>query len=175
MCARIRPTTSVCSASKRPSSASWRAGSFLRSRPRARSASTPGSVVPDTSASSIARPDLPIMSVATQSSFDPGVLHDLVQPVHLALTVADLALAIARQVAQRADRLGRHQAGPQQPGLEQLAQPLRVLDVGLAAGDLLDMARVDQQAVKVVLEHRPDRLPVDPGRLHRNALDAVRL
>jgi hypothetical protein len=33
----------------------------LERRPRARSAGPAGSVVPDTSASSIARPDLPIM------------------------------------------------------------------------------------------------------------------
>ena len=33
--------------------------------------------------------------------FDAGVLHHLVQPVHLALAITDLALAVARQVAQR--------------------------------------------------------------------------
>jgi DNA-binding transcriptional LysR family regulator len=69
--ARVLPTTRTCWASKRPSSAALSAGSFLRSWPRARSASTTGSVVPDTSASSIARPDLPIMSVATVSSLIP--------------------------------------------------------------------------------------------------------
>jgi hypothetical protein len=30
------------------------------------------------------------------------------------------------------------------------------------------MARVDQQALELVLEHVPDRLPVDAGRLHRD-------
>ena len=40
---------------------------------------------PATSASSIARPDTPRMSVATQSSLMPGVLERLVQPVGLAL------------------------------------------------------------------------------------------
>ena len=80
------------------------------------------------------------MSDATQSSLMPGVLEDLVQPRGLALAVVDLRLAIAGQVPQRADRLGRHEARPQQPGLQQLAQPLRVLDVGLASRDLLHVA-----------------------------------
>ena len=71
MWARIAPTTIPCSASKRPSSASRSAGSFWRSLPLASSASTAGSVVPATSASSIARPEAPRMSVATQSSLIP--------------------------------------------------------------------------------------------------------
>jgi hypothetical protein len=39
------------------------------------------------------------------------------------------------QVPQRPNRLGRHEARPQQPSLKQLAQPLGVLDVGLASGN----------------------------------------
>ena len=112
-------------------------------------------VVPATSASSIARPDLPSTSDGDAVELDAGVLEHLVQPVGLALTLADLRLAIARQIAQRADRLGRHEAGPQQPGLQQLAQPRGVRDVGLAAGDLLDVAGVDQQQ----LEARPRGSP----------------
>jgi hypothetical protein len=99
----------------------------------------------------------------------------LVQPVHFALAVADLALAIARQVAQRADRLRRHQAGPQQPGLEQLAEPLRVHNIGLAARDLLNATRVDQQAREAILQHRPHRLPIHAGGLHRDLVNLVRL
>ncbi len=41
---------------------------------------------------------------------DPGVLDDLVEPSGLALTVFDLRLAVAGEVAQRANRLGRHEA-----------------------------------------------------------------
>jgi hypothetical protein len=92
-----------------------------------------------------------------------------------ALAALDLRLAVAGQVAERADRLGRHQAAAQQAGLQQLAQPLRVLDVGLAPGDLLDVPGVDQHQLEAVLEHRPDRLPVDAGRLHRDLLDGERL
>ena len=80
MCARIWETISACSASKRPSSASRSAGIFVRSLPLASSASTLGSVVPETSASSMSRPDLPRMSVATLVELDPGVLEDLLKP-----------------------------------------------------------------------------------------------
>jgi hypothetical protein len=44
----------------------------LRGSPRARSAWTSGSVVPDTSASSISRPDTPSTSVAIEDSFTPA-------------------------------------------------------------------------------------------------------
>jgi hypothetical protein len=55
------------------------------------------------------------------AELDPGVLEDLVQARGLALAVVDLRLAIAGQIAQRADRLWRHQARPEQPGLDELA------------------------------------------------------
>ena len=70
-CARIDDTIRACSGSKRPSSASCSAGIFARSLPLASSARTVASVVPDTSASSIARPDAPRMFDATQSSLMP--------------------------------------------------------------------------------------------------------
>ena len=115
------------------------------------------------------------MSRRDAAELDPGVLEDLVQPRGLALAVVDLRLAIPGQVAQRADRLGRHEARLQQAGLQQLAEPLRVLDVGLASGDLLDVPGVDEHQLEAVLEHRPHRLPVHAGRLHRDLLDPERL
>jgi len=57
--ARIDPIHSACMRSKRPRRASLSAGSLARSRALARSASTCGSVVPETSALSIARPETP--------------------------------------------------------------------------------------------------------------------
>jgi hypothetical protein len=57
--------------------------------------------------------------------------------------------------------------------LEQLGDPLAVLDVGLAAGDLLDVRRVDQPDREAVLEDVEDRLPVDPGRLHGHVGDRL--
>jgi hypothetical protein len=45
----------------------------------------------------------------------------------------------------------------------------------LPAGDLLDVSRVDQQARKAILQHRPHRLPIHAGGLHRDLHDLVRL
>ena len=106
---------------------------------------------------------------------DAGVLEQLVQSSGFALAVADLGFAVAGEVPQRADRLGWDQARAQQPGFGQAAQPLRVGHVGLAAGDLLDVAGVDEDAFEPVLQDRPDRLPVDAGRFHRDLGDTVRL
>jgi hypothetical protein len=49
---------------------------------------------------------------------DAGVLQGLMQPVGLPLALLDLGLAIAGEVAQLSDRLGRHEARPQQPGFK---------------------------------------------------------
>jgi hypothetical protein len=37
------------------------------------------------------------------------------------------------------------------------------------------VASIDQQAVEPVLQNRPDPLPIDPGRLHRNLRHPLRL
>src|SRR5439155_16266921 len=87
---------------------------------------------------------------------DPRVLEDLVQPVRLPLTLTDLRLAVASEIPQRPDRLRRHKATPQQPRLQQLTKPGGIGDVGLAAGHLLDVAGVDEQAIELVLQNRPD-------------------
>ena len=64
---------------------------------------------------------------------DPGVLERLVEAIGLARALGDLRLAIAGEVALRADRLGRHEARLEQARLEQLAHPGGVGDVGLSA------------------------------------------
>src|SRR6266566_1964663 len=70
----------------------------------------------------------------------------------LPLTLSDLRLAIAGQGPQRPLRLGRHETGPEQARRHQLAKPLRVRDVGLAARHLLDVAGVHEQALEPILE-----------------------
>jgi len=63
---------------------------------------------------------------------DVGVRERVVQAVGLALALGDLGFAIARELGQLADRLGRHEVCLEQPGLDQLAQPRRVGEVGPA-------------------------------------------
>jgi hypothetical protein len=111
------------------------------------------------------------MSAATQSSLMPASSRALCSRL-TSRALLDLRLAIAGEVAQLADRLGRHEVGLQQPRFGQLAQPHGVRDVGLASGDLLDVSRVDEHAVKLVFEDRPRRLPVDAGRFHHDLRDA---
>jgi hypothetical protein len=98
-----------------------------------------------------------------------------VEPVRLPLPLLGQRLAVAGQVAELADRLGRHEAGSQQPVLEQLAQPLRIGHIGLAPRHVLDLAGVAEQKLEVVLEQVPDRLPVDAGSLHRHVRHAKTL
>ena len=104
---------------------------------------------------------------------DAGVFHQLVQSSGFALAVPDLSLAVAGQVPQRPDRLGRHQTPAEQPGLGEAAQPLRVGHIGLSPGDLLHVTGVDQRAREPVFQDRPDRFPIDTRGLHRDVRDAV--
>src|SRR6266508_845627 len=109
MWARIWATSSpLWSVRNRPARAARSAGSLLRSRPLANAASTAGSWLPATSASSIARPETPMTSVATLDSSGPGVLQDLIQPLDLPAALLDLGLAVAGQVAQLPDQLVEH-------------------------------------------------------------------
>jgi hypothetical protein len=78
-----------------------------------------------------------MMSVATLDSSGPGVLQDLVQPLDLSAAFLDLGLAVAGQLAQLPDRAGWHEAGPDQPVLDQLGDPGRIGHVGLAAGHVV--------------------------------------
>ena len=57
----------------------------------------------------------------------------------------------------------------------QLPQPLTVFDVALAAGDMFDVAGVDEQDFDPAgFEDVGDRDPVDPSGLHGDARDATR-
>ena len=130
-------------------------------------------MVPPTSASSIARPKTPSTSEATQPQLAPGVLQHLVQPLGLTAALLDLRLAVAGQLAQLPDRPRRHEAGADQPVLDQLGDPGRIGHVGLAAGRVLEVLGVHQPALDVVFQQVVDRLPEHPGRLHPHHLDLV--
>src|SRR5215469_12176128 len=151
---------------KRPASA-WRSsGSFLRSLPRARSASDAGSVVPAASAISIERPDTPSASVATLESLMPASCNTLWS--RLAARLRSSVKLLRYRVRSRSSRIGAGwtKAAAQEPVLEQLCQPRTVGHVGLAPRDLFELGGVDQEQLEVVLQHVVDRFPVDPGRIH---------
>src|SRR5258708_6175636 len=69
-----------------------------------------------------------------------------------------------------------HKTCLEQPMLMELGQPLGILDVGLAAGDRLCIAGIDQREFETpCFEHIPGRLPVNSGALHRHLFHAQTL
>jgi hypothetical protein len=107
---------------------------------------------------------------------DAGVLQGLLDPLDLGAMGLDEPLAVAGQIPQLADLRRGHEAAAQQPTLQQLTQPGGITDIGLAAGQDLDVAGVDQQQLEPALfQHIPDRLPVLAGGLHHHLGDALGL
>ena len=109
-------------------------------------------------------PDLPRMSVATQSSLIPVSSSALCS--RLASRWRSWICVLRYRVRFRSVRIGfgGTKLALQQPGLRELAQPRGVLDVGLAARDLLDVARVDQQAART----RPRGSPTPASSTRRS-------
>ena len=89
--------------------------------------------------------------------------------------IVDQPLAMAQVGAQTHDAVAGTEAPAQQPVLVELLQPLRIVHIRLAAGDVLDVARVDQQHLEPArFENLEDRNPVHAGRLHGDRRDADR-
>ena len=55
----------------------------------------------------------------------------------------------------------------------QIADPVAILPVGLAAWHVLDVTSVAHHHLEIVLQHRIDRLPIDAGALHRYQRAAI--
>ena len=150
----------------RPSSASRKAGIFLRSAPLARSASTSGSWVPADHRVEHQPRGLAEHLRGDRGQLDPRVLQRLLDALHLASAFLDLRFAVADQVTQFPQRPGRHEARSDEAVLDQLAAPLGVLNIALATGDVTQMTSVEQLALELVLEQVVDRPPVHAGGLH---------
>ena len=86
--------------------------------------------------------------------------------------IRDLPLPLAQIGAQRHHVLTRTEAAAQQTELMKLLEPLGIVDVRLAAWNLLHVSGVDQQHLQALglqnLEHRD---PVHARRLHRHGGD----
>ena len=82
------------------------------------------------------------------------------------MALFDLRLAVAGEVPEIPNLLGRHEAGAHKTVLNQLADPLGVFDVGLPAGDVLEVPSVEKPQLEVVLQQVIDWLPVDACSLH---------
>ena len=107
---------------------------------------------------------------------DASVLQGLLDPLALGAMGLDEPLAVADKVPQLPDLRRGHEAAAQQATLQQLTQPGGIADVGLAAGQDLDVAGIDQQQLQPALrQHIPTGLPVLPRRLHHHLGDALGL
>ena len=104
---------------------------------------------------------------------DVGVLQHLVDAVDHRRPVADQFGPLPGQLAEFTDRGRRDEAGGEQAVLEQLGDPLGILDVGLAAGDGLESLGVDQHDRHATFQDVEDRLPVHAGRFHGGLADAL--
>jgi hypothetical protein len=117
--------------SKRPVSAATNAARLPRIRPLASSASTLGSRCPAISAASMARPETPMMSVATVPSLIRASSSSLLQPLHLPAALGGQVGPQPGGVPQLAD-LGRwDKRRPQHAPLVEPGQPHRIQLVGL--------------------------------------------
>ena len=81
--------------------------------------------------------------------------------------------ARACQCPQVEDRRGRYEARSDETMRQQVGDPGGIVDVCLPAGHVLDVHGVGQHQLERPVEHMPDRLPVDPRRLHHDMGDAL--
>ena len=109
------------------------------------------------------------------AELDVGVFEDLLDALGMGAALTHELLAGAGQRAQFLDRSRGHEAGTDQAMGQQIGQPHRVVDIGLAAGDVLDVCGVGQHQFEVPFEHVPHRLPVHARGLHGDVLDTERL
>ncbi len=110
--------------------------------------------------------------------------HVMELQVHLRqrlLHVLDVRVGIVQQALtqpeigpERRDVAFRPETGPQQAIGMQPLQPLCVADVGLAAGDMLGVAGIDEHHIDAVLiEDLEGRDPIHAGGFHRHGLHAA--
>lgn len=92
---------------------------------------------------------------------DRGVLQQLLQPARVTRAVPHHLQAVAGQVAQLTDLRRRHKRRTQQPMLEQLGDPLRVLHIGLATRHRLHVSGVEQPALHPLTLLRAHKLAPD--------------
>jgi len=93
-------------------------------------------------------------------------LEHLVEALGLPGALLDHRASIAGELSYVSDLWWRDEAGPHQPVLGQLADPLRVGHVGLPPRDVAHVPGVQEPAVELVFKHVEDGLPVHAGCLH---------
>ena len=86
----------------------------------------------------------------------------LLHPLDRGAGGLDEDVAVTHEGAEGADRSGGAEAAAQEPDTVEFAEPRTILDVALAAGDVFDVAGVDEQDLQAPrFEDVVDRDPVD--------------
>ncbi|MCY1533178.1 hypothetical protein D9M68_684910 [compost metagenome] len=107
------------------------------------------------------------------AQFEVGVFEDFLDAQAVLGDLAHELLAGAREIAQLLGGGRWHEARSDQAVGEQIGNPHRVVDVGLAAGHVADVLGVGQHQLEVALEDVPHRLPVHAGGFHGHVGAAV--
>ncbi|HEY6410460.1 MAG TPA: hypothetical protein VIY29_23665 [Ktedonobacteraceae bacterium] len=87
-------------------------------------------------------------------------------PIDLLRTLLHQRLAIAHQVAQVADGLGRNEAGTQQPMAQQVSEPFTVAYIGFSTRHRLHVLRVDQDHLTAAFQQVEHRSPIHSRTFH---------
>ncbi|GFP19137.1 hypothetical protein HKBW3S03_00641 [Candidatus Hakubella thermalkaliphila] len=88
------------------------------------------------------------------------------QAVNFPNPLIDEGFAIAGQIPELPDGLGRNETCLKQSIGEELGNPLAVLDISLAPGHGFNVGCIDQQYPKACLQEVKDGLPVDACTFH---------
>jgi hypothetical protein len=103
-----------------------------------------------------------------RGELDIGLFQGRLNPLGVANDLSRQFAPRPGQVAQFLDRLGRHEARPDQPVREEVRDPGRIVGVAFAARHVANMRGVGENQSEVVAQHVPDRLPINARRLHRH-------
>ena len=104
-----------------------------------------------------------------------AVSQKLQQPVAFSRLALDQFAAVAQQVTQLTEGLGRHKALCNEAVTDQIGNPFSVLHVRLAAWHIPDVASVAHNQLEGTFQNGIDRPPVDPRALHAHMRHPGRL
>jgi hypothetical protein len=100
---------------------------------------------------------------------DVGLRQRLADALHMPRLLANELLAGAQQRAQFLHVFFRNEARLDQSAGQKIGDPHRIVEVALAARNVLDVRRIgDDQGEIPFAQNLPHRHPIDPGRLHRH-------
>ena len=120
------------------------------------------------------RPVTPVMSLTTSGSCTFIWTNAFCMRCTRAPALSISVVAMPEIAAQGDDAVGGAEAPAQQPEDVQVAEPFAVGDITLAAGEILDVPRVDEDHLEAArVEDLEDRNPIDAGGFHRHVRDAA--